>query len=79
MGFGRAPLGNLYRKVSDEDAQSALQAAFDAGIRFFDTAPQYGLGRSERASARRSLGLVARILNFRPRSGACCWTVSRTK
>jgi D-threo-aldose 1-dehydrogenase len=48
MGFGGAPLGNLYRKVSDEDAQAALQAAYDAGIRFFDTAPQYGLGRSER-------------------------------
>ncbi|WP_170405180.1 aldo/keto reductase [Ruegeria arenilitoris] len=47
MGFGGAPLGNLYRKVSDADAQAALQAAFDAGIRFFDTAPQYGLGRSE--------------------------------
>ncbi|SLN38551.1 aldo/keto reductase [Ruegeria meonggei] len=47
MGFGGAPLGNLYRKVSDDDAQAALQAAFDAGIRFFDTAPQYGLGRSE--------------------------------
>ncbi len=48
MGFGGAPLGNLYRKVSDTDAQAALQAAYDAGIRFFDTAPQYGLGRSER-------------------------------
>jgi len=47
MGFGGAPLGNLYRKVSDADAQAALQAAYDAGIRFFDTAPQYGLGRSE--------------------------------
>jgi len=47
MGFGGAPLGNLYRKVEESDAQAALQAAFDAGIRFFDTAPQYGLGRSE--------------------------------
>lgn len=47
MGFGGAPLGNLYRKISDQDAQAALQAAFDSGIRFFDTAPQYGLGRSE--------------------------------
>ncbi|MBO6894873.1 MAG: aldo/keto reductase [Roseibium sp.] len=47
MGFGGAPLGNLYRKISDEDAQSALQAAYDHGIRYFDTAPQYGLGRSE--------------------------------
>ncbi|MBO0344143.1 aldo/keto reductase [Roseibium sp. CAU 1637] len=47
MGFGGAPLGNLYRKVEEEDAQAALQAAYDAGIRYFDTAPQYGLGRSE--------------------------------
>lgn len=47
MGFGGAPLGNLYRKVTEENAQAALQAAFDAGIRYFDTAPQYGLGRSE--------------------------------
>ena len=47
MGFGGAPLGNLYRKISDEDAQAALQGAYDAGIRYFDTAPQYGLGRSE--------------------------------
>ncbi len=47
MGFGGAPLGNLYRKILDEDAQAALQAAYDAGIRYFDTAPQYGLGRSE--------------------------------
>jgi D-threo-aldose 1-dehydrogenase len=48
MGFGGAPLGNLYRKVTDEDAQAALQAAYDGGIRYFDTAPQYGLGVSER-------------------------------
>lgn len=48
MGFGGAAIGNLYRKVSDEDAQGALRAAWDAGIRTFDTAPQYGLGLSER-------------------------------
>ncbi|MBO9475876.1 aldo/keto reductase [Shimia sp. R10_1] len=47
MGFGGAPLGNLYRKVSEQDAQEALQTAYDVGVRFFDTAPQYGLGRSE--------------------------------
>jgi D-threo-aldose 1-dehydrogenase len=47
MGFGGAPLGNLYRKVEESDAQAALQAAYDKGIRYFDTAPQYGLGRSE--------------------------------
>ncbi len=47
LGFGGAPLGNLYRKVAEEDAQAAIDAAFAAGIRYLDTAPQYGLGRSE--------------------------------
>ena len=47
LGFGGAPLGNLYRKIEDCDAQATLDAAWMAGIRYFDTAPQYGLGRSE--------------------------------
>ena len=47
LGFGTAPLGNLYRAVSDEDAQATLQAAWDGGFRYFDTAPLYGLGLSE--------------------------------
>ncbi|NVK33500.1 MAG: aldo/keto reductase [Rhodobacteraceae bacterium] len=47
MGFGGAPLGNLYRKVEEVDAQAALDTAYAAGIRYFDTAPQYGLGLSE--------------------------------
>ncbi|MCY4349237.1 MAG: aldo/keto reductase [Thiotrichales bacterium] len=47
MGFGGAPLGNLYRRVSEEDAQAALRAAHACGVRYFDTAPLYGLGRSE--------------------------------
>ena len=47
LGFGGAPLGNLYRKIEDSDAQATLDAAWNAGIRYFDTAPQYGLGRSE--------------------------------
>ncbi|MFK7764250.1 MAG: aldo/keto reductase [Roseobacter sp.] len=47
MGFGGAPLGNLYRAITEEEAQATLQAAYDGGVRFFDTAPQYGLGRSE--------------------------------
>ena len=47
LGFGTAPLGNLYREVSDEDADATLKAAWDAGIRYFDTAPLYGLGLSE--------------------------------
>ncbi|MDR6972838.1 aldo/keto reductase [Leifsonia shinshuensis] len=48
VGFGAAQLGNFSRAVSDEDARAAVDAAWDAGIRYFDTAPHYGLGLSER-------------------------------
>ncbi len=46
-GFGGVPLGNLYRKCSDADATATLEAAWGAGIRFYDTAPLYGHGMSE--------------------------------
>jgi D-threo-aldose 1-dehydrogenase len=48
LGFGAANLGNLYRPMSDEDARAVLDAAWESGIRSFDTAPHYGLGLSER-------------------------------
>lgn len=48
LGCGGAGLGNLYTAISDEEAQAALGAAWDAGVRYFDTAPHYGLGLSER-------------------------------
>jgi D-threo-aldose 1-dehydrogenase len=48
LGHGAANLGNLYRAMSDEDAWAVLDAAWEAGIRYFDTAPHYGLGLSER-------------------------------
>jgi len=47
LGFGTAPLGNLYRAISDDDARAILDAAWDGGVRYFDTAPLYGLGLSE--------------------------------
>lgn len=47
LGFGTAPLGNLFRAISSQAAQDTLQTAWDAGVRYFDTAPQYGLGLSE--------------------------------
>jgi D-threo-aldose 1-dehydrogenase len=47
LGFGAAPLANLYRAISDDDAQATLAAAWEAGVRYFDTAPLYGLGLSE--------------------------------
>jgi D-threo-aldose 1-dehydrogenase len=48
LGLGTAQLGNLYGTVSEEQADAALQSAWDGGIRYFDTAPHYGLGLSER-------------------------------
>lgn len=47
LGFGAAPLGNLFRAVSEDEAQAVLAAAWAAGVRYYDTAPLYGLGLSE--------------------------------
>jgi len=48
VGFGAAQLGNLYRETSDDEARAAVDAAWERGIRYFDTAPHYGVGLSER-------------------------------
>ena len=48
IGFGAASLGNLFRETTDADAADAVDAAWELGIRSFDTAPHYGLGLSER-------------------------------
>ncbi|MGQ0485165.1 MAG: aldo/keto reductase [Hyphomicrobiales bacterium] len=47
LGFGSAPLGNLYRAHPEKEAQATFEAAWKAGLRYFDTAPLYGLGLSE--------------------------------
>ena len=47
LGFGAAPLGNLYRAITDDAARATLDAAWQAGMRTYDTAPLYGLGLSE--------------------------------
>lgn len=47
LGFGAAPVSGLYRHVDPDEAQKTLEAAWDAGIRYYDTAPLYGLGLSE--------------------------------
>jgi D-threo-aldose 1-dehydrogenase len=46
-GFGGAPLGNLYRALTDDDAAALIRHAYAAGARYFDTAPHYGQGLSE--------------------------------
>ncbi len=47
LGMGTAPLGNLYRAISDDEAHATLQAAWDGGVRYYDTAPLYGFGLAE--------------------------------
>lgn len=60
LGYGAANVGNLYRPMTDEQARAVLDAAWDSGIRYFDTAPHYGLGLSERR--------VGAFLATKPRS-----------
>lgn len=57
LGFGAVPLGNLYRAMNEREAAETVAAAIAAGLRYFDTAPLYGLGLSERR-----LGLALRDL-----------------
>jgi D-threo-aldose 1-dehydrogenase len=75
LGFGAASLGNLYRIVSDSDATETTGAAIEAGITYFDTAPYYGFGLSERRvgdALREHSGMVlstkvGRLLKASPR------------
>ncbi|MBM3545974.1 MAG: aldo/keto reductase [Alphaproteobacteria bacterium] len=59
LGFGGAPLGNLFSTVSEQSAEEALDAAWNAGWRYFDTAPLYGHGLGEER--------VGRFLRGKPR------------
>lgn len=59
IGFGAAPLGELFTKVTEADAEATLATAWDAGVRSFDTAPWYGRGQSEHR--------VGRFLYQKPR------------
>ena len=61
FGLGCAPLGDLFEAISEEQAQQTLQAAWDAGVRYFDTAPFYGYGKSEHR--------VGHFLRQQPRHG----------
>ncbi len=52
LGFGGAPLGNLYQAVDEAQAEQALTAAWALGVRYYDTAPLYGSGLSEQRLGR---------------------------
>ena len=47
IGFGTAPLGNMFRNIPQEEALATVEAAWNEGIRYFDTAPFYGAGLAE--------------------------------
>ena len=47
LGFGGAPLGSLYAKLDEDEAVATVRAAYQSGVRLFDTAPLYGYGLSE--------------------------------
>ena len=60
LGFGGAPLGNMHRILAEDEALATVSAAWDAGLRYFDTAPLYGHGLSEQR--------IGRALAGRPRA-----------
>ena len=60
LGFGGAPLGELFHRVTGDQSDAILRAAWDAGIRYYDTAPFYGHGKSEHR--------VGHVLQDLPRS-----------
>jgi len=62
LGFGGAPLGNLFERLPDSEAERTLAAAWEAGVRLFDTSPWYGRGLSEHR--------IGRFLYGKPRAEA---------
>jgi D-threo-aldose 1-dehydrogenase len=59
LGLGGAPFGGLYGRVDEADAAATVEAAYAGGVRYFDTAPWYGHGRSEHR--------VGHVLRQKPR------------
>ena len=47
FAFGAAPIGNIFRPITEQESDAMVQHAWDAGVRFYDTAPMYGHGLSE--------------------------------
>jgi len=47
LGFGAAPLGNMFRNIPEDEAEATVEAAWEQGTRYFDTAPFYGAGLAE--------------------------------
>jgi D-threo-aldose 1-dehydrogenase len=52
LGLGTCPLGGVYAAIGESEARATYEAAWNGGIRFFDTAPWYGLGQAEHRTGR---------------------------
>jgi D-threo-aldose 1-dehydrogenase len=52
LGLGTAPLGELFDRVNDDEAARLIEAAWDGGVRYFDTSPWYGRGLAEHTLGR---------------------------
>ena len=52
LGFGGSSVGNLYQPITEEEASGTVEAAYRAGIRYFDVAPLYGNGLGEHRMGR---------------------------
>jgi D-threo-aldose 1-dehydrogenase len=63
LGFGAAGIGNLYREHHDTDASAAIHELYAAGVRYFDTAPLYGFGLSERRLGAALAGGIAGVIS----------------
>jgi D-threo-aldose 1-dehydrogenase len=74
LGFGAAPIGNLYTPVAEADAQAAVQEALARGIRYFDTAPYYGFGLSEKRLGRALKGAPRDSFAISTKVGRCIET-----
>jgi len=70
LGLGCGPLGGFRATIGDDEAQAILRAAYDAGVRLFDTAPLYGYGRSELRVGQALRQLPRESFVCRPRSAA---------
>jgi aryl-alcohol dehydrogenase-like predicted oxidoreductase len=72
LGLGTAPLGDLFQMVEDHEAAAIIGAAWDGGVRYFDTSPWYGRDRPSTVSAGRFIVNPAANSSSRPRSAASC-------
>ena len=73
LGLGTAPLGELFDKIEDDEAAAIIGAAWDGGVRYFDTSPWYGRGLAEHSLGRALYRKPRdRLSPSRPRSAASC-------